>query len=64
MITLDEARERIDSKVVYRAPHVAAHEPGEEGVITSVNSAYVFVQYKVGGNGIATPPNCLEFVSQ
>jgi hypothetical protein len=62
-VTLDEARARIGCKVVYRATHVAPGEPGEEGVITSVNSSYVFVRYGAHANSAATPANCLQAVS-
>lgn len=62
MITLDEARRNIGKKVVYRAPHIPAERPGEEGEITSVNTVYVFVRYRPGSDGVATPPGCLDFV--
>ena len=56
MITLDEAREHIGEEVVYLSPDGVICEPG---VITSVNTAYVFVRY--GVNVRATPPQCLEW---
>ena len=59
-MTLDEARERIGQKVVYRT----AYGRSEEGVITSVNSAYVFVRYgsDVGSKG--TDADALEPISR
>jgi hypothetical protein len=62
-MTLDEARDRIGCKVVYRATHIPPNERGEEGVITSVSSAYVFVRYGAHTNSAATPANCLEAVA-
>lgn len=62
-MTLDEARERIGAKVVYRAPHVRRDEPGEEGVITSVNQTMVFVRYGSSAFSAATFPADLEAVS-
>jgi hypothetical protein len=58
-MTLDEARKHIGNKAVYRAPHVGLHEPGEEGVITSVNERWVFVRYLADPVSKATPPECL-----
>lgn len=62
-MTLDEARERVGQLVVYRAPHVSADERGDEGVITSVNRAYVFVRYGSQQTSAATPAECLTAVS-
>ncbi len=36
----------------------------EEGIITSWNSRFVFVDYSNCGRGTATPPNRLEFLSR
>lgn len=58
-MTLDEARELIGQKVVYRAGHVPATEVGEEGVITSVNDTYVFVRYGAHIGSQATSPEDL-----
>jgi hypothetical protein len=55
-MTLDEAREHIGNKVVYRAAHVPVDAPGEEGVITSVNSSMVFVRYGSDAHSKATCP--------
>lgn len=55
-MTLDEARERIGNAVVYR-PTVG---PVEQGVITSVNSHYVFVRYGSNIGSAATRPEDLE----
>ena len=63
-MTLDEARDRIGCSVVYRPSHVPPTEPGEEGVITSVNGSFVFVRYGVHNNSAATPAHCLELVSR
>lgn len=62
-MNLDDARNLIGCKVVYRAPHVRANEPGEEGVVTSVNSSYVFVRYGTSTTSAATPAECLESIS-
>lgn len=63
-MTLEEARDRIGDKVIYRAPHVWRTDAGEEGVITSVNSAYVFVRYGESVAAVATPANCLVPVTR
>lgn len=55
-MTLDEAREHIGNKVVYRAAHVPVGSPGEEGVVTSVNSSMVFVRYGADAQSKATYP--------
>ena len=31
--------------VIYRPPHVDNTDPGEEGVITSLNQSFAFVRY-------------------
>jgi len=50
----------IKRKVVYQA-----HEGAklEEGIITSFNDKFIFVDYQNVGRGQATPPDKLEFVS-
>lgn len=59
-----EARERIGQKVVYRPPGVRHDEPGEEGVITSVNNyGMVFVRYGSNVFSQATYPSDLEPIS-
>lgn len=63
VITLSEARDRIGSKVVYRAPHVKKTEKGEEGVITPVNDRHVFVRYGPDTHAKATHPALLELVT-
>ena len=56
-MTLDEARERIGHKVVYRAGvHRKNYASTEEGVITSVNDHYVFVRYGADTGSKATYP--------
>jgi hypothetical protein len=61
---ISEAAERIGQKVVYRAPHVRSDEPGEEGVITAVSSAYVFVRFGTDVGSKATGPEMLQAVAQ
>jgi hypothetical protein len=56
-MTLDEARGRVGSLVVYRREYCAP----EEGVITSVNDQYVFVRYGSQQTSQATDPRDLEF---
>jgi hypothetical protein len=79
MITLDEARERIGSGVVYSPGHryrstydshryfdIVGEPPAsrkEDGTITSVNDTYVFVRYAGDTGSKATSPNDLEFLS-
>ena len=58
-MTLDEARERIGQKVVYRT----AYGRTEEGVITSVNSSHVFVRYGSDVGSKSTAPEALEPIS-
>lgn len=62
-MTLEEARERIGQAVVYRAPHIQPSEPGEQGVITSVNEHFVFVRYGASLHSQATPAHTLEAVA-
>lgn len=52
-MTLDEARERVGHKVLYRTPGGVLRE---EGVITSVNDQYVFVRYGSQAGSQATYP--------
>lgn len=59
-MTLDEARMAIGRKVIYRAEYQASREPGEEGVITSVNSQYVLVRYGAKAGAQATLARNLE----
>lgn len=60
-MTLDEARELIGNKVVYRAPHQHRYDsPGQEGVVTSVNDTYVFVRYGASTTSQATRPQDLS----
>ena len=35
----------VGQTVIYRPPHVSSKEPGEEGVITSLNQSFAFVRY-------------------
>ncbi len=58
-MTLDEARKRVDSGVVYRT----AYGRTEDGVITSVNDSYVFVRYAGDQISKATDPQSLELLS-
>jgi hypothetical protein len=63
-MTLDEARQHIGSGVVYRG---GSSSEGEDGVITNVNDAYVFVRYASqhpGANGQATPAERLTLLSR
>lgn len=55
-MTLETARKRIGSAVVYRP------RPGvvEQGVITSVNDRYVFVRYGAQMTSQATSPSDIE----
>ncbi|OBY33506.1 hypothetical protein [Mycolicibacter kumamotonensis] len=62
-MTIDEAREQVGHKVVYRAPHLASDSPGEEGVITSVSDSYAYVRYGADVHSKATYPALLEAVS-
>ncbi len=63
-MTLTEARDRVGQKVVYRAPHVGHHQPGEEGVITSVGDTWVYVRYGASTTSKATHPEMLAAVSR
>ena len=62
-MTLDEARERIGQKVVYRPRHDWATP--DEGVVTSVNNSYVnvFVRFGTQTSSQATLPGDLEPIS-
>ena len=59
-MTVDEARASIGRRVEYRPPHPAL--PAEEGVITSVNSRFVFVRYGDDLTAKATPPEHLTLL--
>lgn len=59
-MTLDEARERIGLKVIYRSP---GNPLAEEGVITSVNDSFVFVRYGSQAGSQATYPADLSPLS-
>ena len=59
-MTLDQARARIGSGVVYRS-HLDA--PAEDGTITSVNDRYVFVLYAGDRTPKATPAEALTFLT-
>lgn len=63
-MTLDEARELVGCKVVYRSLHLSVSEQGDEGVITSVNDTWVFVRYGSQTGSQATSPTMLEAVSR
>lgn len=56
IMTIDEAKTSIGSGVVRHG------DKNEDGVITSVNSTYVFVQYKGDFHSKATYPDELEFL--
>jgi len=58
-MTLDEARNKIGSKVVYRT----AYGRTEEGVITSVNTSYVFVRYGSDYTSKATSADSIEMLA-
>lgn len=62
-MTIEQARDAVGRKVVYRAEYQTPREPGEEGVITSVNSQYVFVRYGAKAGSQATYPRNLELIS-
>ncbi len=53
---LNEAREQIGRKVIYKS---APFAPIEVGVITSVNETYVFVRYGSDQHSKATYPDML-----
>src|SRR5690606_35976134 len=66
MITREEAERAVADgavKVVYRAPHVPANEPGEEGVITGVNDRGAFVRYGGDTGARMTPLESLTLIS-
>lgn len=50
-------------KVVYRAPHVAHDEPGEEGVVVKDGINYVHVRYGNDTHAKATPKACVTPVA-
>lgn len=58
-MTVEEARERIGSGVVY----IPDHGPREDGIITSVGNYNVFVRYKGDTHSKATNPATLEFLT-
>ena len=58
-MTLEQAKENIGRKVIYR-PYKGG-EP-EEGVISSVNTQFVFVRYGDDCSGQATSADDLEFI--
>ena len=58
-MTLEEARQHIDRAVIYRTEG----QPPEDGVITSVNDAYVFVRYRGWGGSKATRAEDLELAN-
>jgi hypothetical protein len=58
-VNLDQAREHVGSRVVYR-PDPAI--PAEEGVITSVTDRWVFVRYGADIGAKATGPENLDLV--
>lgn len=58
-MTLDDARNKIGSKVIYRT----AYGRTEEGVITSVNASYVFVRYGSDVTSKATAADALELLA-
>lgn len=61
-MTLTDAAEHIGAGVVYQAPH---GDP-EDGVITGVSSAYVFVRYATqhpAADGRATPAQHLTLLA-
>lgn len=57
-MTLDEAREKVGSGVVYSP----GYGPKEDGVITSVNDRYVSVRYAGDQISKATRPEDLELL--
>lgn len=58
-MTLDEARNAIGLKVLYRS----GHTDREEGVINSVNDTFVFVRYGSQAGSQATRPVDLQLAS-
>jgi hypothetical protein len=62
-VTPEEARAAVGLKVVYRAPHVRADQPGEEGVLVSVNDRGAFVRYGADPGAKLTPFELLEPIS-
>lgn len=57
MITLEQARDNLGARVVYRSPG----RPPEQGVITEVGRQYVFVHYKGDQSAKATAPDLLDW---
>lgn len=55
-MTIDEAKNLLGSGVVYKSGNGSL----EDGVITSVNSTWVFVQYRGDSHSKATDPSQLE----
>lgn len=60
-MTIDQARAAIGRRVIYRPGYAEA--PPEYGVITSVNTKYVFVRYGSAVQSAATDPTDLELDS-
>jgi hypothetical protein len=63
-VTLDEARAHIGDGVVYRHPWCGCE--GDDGVITSVGTRFVFVRYRdqhPGADGRATDPADLTLLA-
>ena len=59
-MTLKQAENHIGRKVVYKPFLGCDMDDWEYGVITSVNSKYVFVRYGSAVSAKATDPNDLE----
>lgn len=57
-MTLDQARDHIGSKVIYKDRGQV-----EEGVITSVNDVFVFVRYGSQTTSAATRPGMLRLLA-
>lgn len=60
MMTLDECRESVGKGVVYTPGHGCG--ASEDGVITSVGDAYVFVRYRGDSHSKATHPSNLTLL--
>lgn len=63
-ITLEQAREGIGRKVIYRSEAQRRGRdtrPADEGVITSVGLEHVMVRYPYSETSAATRPEDLEF---
>ena len=63
-MTIDEARDNIGNKVIYRYQGWTGVAPAEEGVITSVNEIYVHVRYETDVHSKATRPEDLELLKR